>query len=537
ISPDLTTSNPEHQDFAGGPISHDGTGVEVYGTVFAFEESPLEPGVLWAGSDDGRLHISRDAGGSWTEITPAGFPAEATINAIDLSAHDPGRAFIAAYRYREADFRPYIFRTNDYGQSWQLLTDGTNGIPQDHFVRVVREDPDRKGLLYAGTEFGIYVSFDNGAHWQSLQLNLPVTPVTDIQVHHKDLVLATQGRSFWILDDITPLHQITDQTVAASIHLYQPRRAFRVASGGFGSPGGRQAENPPNGAILYYSLSAKVDSVKLEITDANGESVRTFSSDQSSAPDLGPLAALASIFGLDFSGSQLSKEAGMHRFVWDLRYPAPTMPKDVLIFGFVQGPVAPPGTYQVKLTVGDASDTRTLDVQPDPRVSISQAQFDEQRDFLLRVGEALSDIAAKIDTLRSVREQVQQVAERVADAGLEDATVQEISVAAEAMVQKLNSIEEELAQTKSKSLEDPLNYPGKLTAQIANVQSVVNGGFGSVDAPPTDGARQRFEDLEAELAAVLARLQETLDTDLAAFNELVRSNNVQAVIVKGSSGQ
>jgi hypothetical protein len=194
VSPDLTTNNVEQQDYAGGAITRDNTGVEVYNTVFAFEESPQTRGLLWSGSDDGRFHLSRDAGASWKEITPRDMPRGGTVNVIELSAHDPGRAFIAVYRYRENDFRPYIFRTNDYGASWSLLTDGKNGIPATSFTRAIREDPDRKGLLYAGTEFGLYVSFDDGAHWQRFQLNLPVTPVTDLRVHRKDLVVSTQAR-------------------------------------------------------------------------------------------------------------------------------------------------------------------------------------------------------------------------------------------------------------------------------------------------------------------------------------------------------
>jgi hypothetical protein len=231
ISPDLTYDDPETQDYSGGPISRDNTGVEVFGTVFAFEESPHTRGVLWAGTDDGRVHISLNAGQSWGDITPRGVEPRSTVNMIDLSAHDAGRAFIAVQRYRLDDFRPYIYRTNDYGGTWELLTDGTNGIPANHFTRVVREDPDRRGLLYAGTEFGLYVSFDDGAHWQSFQRNLPVTPVTDLAVHRQDLVVATQGRSFWILDDLTPLHQVDEAAAAETAFLYKTRDTYRMRSG------------------------------------------------------------------------------------------------------------------------------------------------------------------------------------------------------------------------------------------------------------------------------------------------------------------
>ena len=204
-----------------------GTGVEIYNTVFAFEESPHRAGLLWAGSDDGKLHLSRDHGVNWKEVTPKDMPEGGTVNVIDLSAHGAGRAHIAVYRYRENDFRPYIFQTDNFGESWKLLTDGTNGIPATHFTRAIREDPDRRGLLYAGTEFGLYISFDDGAHWQRFQNNLPVTPVTDLRVHRKDLVVSTQGRAFWILDDVAPLHQITDEVQKADMYLFEPRVAYR----------------------------------------------------------------------------------------------------------------------------------------------------------------------------------------------------------------------------------------------------------------------------------------------------------------------
>jgi photosystem II stability/assembly factor-like uncharacterized protein len=540
ISPDLTTDNPEHQDYAGGPITRDGTGVEVYGTIFAFEESPYEAGVLWAGSDDGLLHVSRDNGGTWTNVTPEGLPAGATINSIDISAHDPARVFISAYRYREDDFRPYIFRTNDYGESWDSLTDGSNGIPEDRFTRIVREDPGRRGLLYAGTEFGIYVSFDDGAHWQSFQLNLPITPVTDLQIHQNDLVVATQGRSFWILDDLTPLHQLTDDVMAATAHLFEARPTYRVFSGGAmpgGGGGGRSGQGPEAGALIHYSLGEDVEgTVSLEITDADGETIQTFTSDRPSGPDLGPLASLAAMFGMDFGGGALPTQRGLHRFAWDLRYPAPTSPQGIVIFGMIQGPLASPGTYRATLTVGELSQTREFEVLPDPRVDATQADFDAQLDFLLEVGDAITELAGKLEQLRTVREQVKQVAARVGDAGIDEETARQIEEAADAMAEKLTAVEDDMVQTRSHSLEDPLNYPGRLYAQLANVQSLTNGGFGAVDAPPTDGAVEFFAELQAQAAETYARLQEVIDTDLPAFNEMVGALDLPAVIVKNEEG-
>ncbi len=228
ISPDLTRNDAEKQGYAGGDLTWDNTGVEVYDTIFAFEESKQTQGLLWAGTDDGRVHLSRDNGETWNEITPAGMPDWGQVNMIELSSHDPGRAFLAVTRYRTDDFTPYVFRTNDYGDSWSLITTATNGIPADHFVRVIREDPDRKGLLFAGTEFGLYVSFDDGQTWEPFQQNLPITPITDMAITGQDLVVATQGRSFWILDDLTPLHSMTPEMADAEAHLFQPRTTLSI---------------------------------------------------------------------------------------------------------------------------------------------------------------------------------------------------------------------------------------------------------------------------------------------------------------------
>jgi photosystem II stability/assembly factor-like uncharacterized protein len=538
ISPDLTTDNPEHQGFAGGPITSDGTGVEVYGTIFAFEESPIEAGVLWAGSDDGRIHVSRDDGGSWTDVTPAGFPDGATVNSIDVSPHAPGRVHVAAYRYRQGDPAPYLYATEDYGESWSLLTDGTNGIPSDHFTRVVREDPDRQGLLYAGTEFGIYVSFDGGARWQSFQRNLPVTPVTDLQVHQGDLVLSTQGRSFWIMDDLTPLHSLSEGIMEESAHLFPIRPAHRVSWGG-GAPGagptGRRAQNPPDGALLTYSLSEAVGGpVTLTITDAAGDTARTFSSEQAQGPDLGAFADLAALFGFAGGGNLLPKTPGTHRVNWDLRYPAPRLPAGTVIFGTVSQPVAPPGVYTATLSVGDEIvGEEDLVVLADPRSQVAQGEFDRQFRFLQELGAMIEEVADRTDDLLSVQNQVSGISTLAADAGLEAADVTRVQESAESIDGKLTGVQEEIQQTRSKSFYDPLDYPGKLVSQLAWLYNSVAGGFtGPVDNRPTDAAMERMEELRVEVNQVLGELQLIFDEDLAAFNELIRSLGLDPVVVK-----
>jgi hypothetical protein len=537
ISPDLTTANPAHQGFAGGPITSDGTGVEVYGTIFAFEESPSEAGVLWAGSDDGRIHVSRDDGGTWTDVTPDNFPAGATVNSIDISPHAPGRVHIAAYKYREGDMRPYIFRTNDYGEDWRLLTDGNDGIPASHFTRVVREDRTRRGLLYAGTEFGMYVSFDDGNSWQSFQQNFPVTPVTDIQLHDNDLIVSTQGRSFWIMDDLTPLHDLSDQVMSSSAHLFTPRPAYRVFFGG-GFPGGgptsRRAQNPPDGAGLTYSLAEDVEeTITITIVDSRGDTAKTFSSEQSTGPDLGAFADLAALFGFGGGGNLLPKSKGMHRVAWDLRYPSPKLPSGTIIFGAISQPAAPPGSYTVTLTVGDGSQTETLEVRGDPRSQIAQAVFDEQFRFLLDLGEVIESLADRTDELRSVREQSSELAQLAGGAGLAEEDAVRVETAAASLGGKLTAVEEEVLQTQNTSFYDPLDHPGQLASQLAYLYNAVAGGFGGpVNDRPTDAAVERLAELRVEVNEILGELQTIFDEDLAAFNDLIRSLGLDPVVVK-----
>lgn len=518
ISPDLTTNNDAYQDLPGGPIQHDHTGVEVYTTIFAFEESPHEPGVLWAGSDDGLVHISRNNGKTWENITPPDMPREGTVNMIELSAHDPGRAFIAVYRYRRNDFHPYIFRTNDYGRTWELLTNGQNGIPENHFVRVVREDPDRKGLLYAGTEFGMYVSFDDGKHWQSLQLNLPRTPITDLIVHEKDLIVATQGRSFWILDDLTPLHQLTDEVARSKAFLFKPRTTYRTRLRGFRGP--RAPSNPPEGVMISYYFAEKPDGeVKLEILDAQGRVIRTFSSrkqEEETASEETPFGPREK--------KQIPAEAGMNRFSWNLTYPAPKLVKGaVMSLSYTGGPTAPPGTYQVRLTWGNWSQTQSFTVVKDPRWSVSDEDLRAQFKLTMAVLEKLNETHNAIRIIRAVKEQVQAIAERAVNAGYDEA----IKRSANALIKKLVAIEEQLIQTKNESRQDPINFPPRLDNQIAYLYTVVN----FQDARPTKGCYERFQDLKKELAGHLAELDTVLSKDLGAFNTLLDREHVERVIV------
>lgn len=538
ISPDLTTNNPEHQGFAGGPITGDGTGVEVYGTVFALEESPTEPGVIWAGSDDGLIHVTRDDGATWTNVTPRNFPAGATVNSIDISRHAPGRVYVAAYNYRLDDSHPYLFRTDDYGQSWRLLTNGSNGIPGDHFTRVVREDPVRQGLLFAGTELGIYFSIDDGGHWQSLQRNLPVTPVTDIQIHQGDLILSTQGRSFWIMDDLTPLRNLTDAVMSAPATLHPIRPVYRAffGGGGLGAIGvGSRATNPPDGAYFHYTLGEDVEGpVTLAVIDAQGDTAVSFSSEEAPAgPDLGAFADLAAMFGFGGGGNKLPKTAGTHRVTWDLTYPAPKLPAGTVIFGALAQPPAPAGQYTATLTVNGESQSQTFEVRPDPRMSATEADLVAQHDFLEDLGAMIDRLANRTGDLTSVRDQVEGLAGLAADAGLAEEDIERVTTAADSLTGDLTELQTEIQQTKNKSFYDPLANPGKLAAELAFLYNTVAGGFGGfVNDRPTDQAVARLEELRTAVDDVLGRLQTVFDQDLAAFNELIRSLGMEPVVVK-----
>ena len=521
ISPDLTRNDPEKQDYAGGSITWDNTGVEVYGTIFAFEESPHSAGTLWAGTDDGLVHVSRDNGETWTDITAAGIPDFATINMIELSAHGDGRAFLAVQRYRSADFRPFIFRTDDFGGTWKLLTDGNNGIPEDHFVRVVREDPDRQGLLYAGTEFGLYVSFDDGTTWESLQQNLPVSPITDLAVTQQDLVVATQGRSFWILDDLSPLHRISDELLAADFSLLEPRSAYRFGGGfSFGSSG-TGGQNPPSGAMLYYWLGSEPEEeIVLEILDGEGNVLRTLSSQKEEPQAPNPWRRFLPDMGVS---RKLSTDKGLNQYVWDLRLSDAKLVENAVLWGMARGPKVPPGTYQARLTIGDWSGTASFEVMKDPRLSTSQTDFEAQYDLSKQIWESLTESHAAISQLRDVREQVTSLTERLA--GIDQG--EGLAAAADTCKETLTGIEETIYQTKTESSQDILNFPPMLDNQLLALLDVVQ----SADAAPTDGAYERYKDLRAELDAVKSRLQQALDTEVAEFSELVAGKKVPAVIV------
>lgn len=516
ISPDLTTNDRTKQEASGGPINNDITGVEITNVIFALAEDPADPRTLWAGSDDGRLHITRDGGASWQNITPPDMPAYGTVENIDLSAHRPGRAYVGVQRYRLDDFRPYIFRTDDYGRTWTLVVDGiASGSP----VRSVREDPVKDGVVYAGTEHGLFVTFDGGRRWQAMQLNLPISPIADMRVHRNDLIVATQGRSIWILDDLTPLHQHAELASNARAHLFKPRDAYRVQVGGGGAGGIEAAPDPaPAGALIQYFLATPDSSITVEILDSRDSTVRAFSTDTAAARQSG--------------APVLGNKRGGNRLVWDLTYTGPRYPKNAVTWGYTGGVKALPGEYRVRLSANGMTMEKSFRVRADPRLtSITQADYDEQFRVAMQVRDSINAVTHAIETIRSLKEQAARAVEQAGR--IERAS--EVGPAADSLARTLTGVEDGLIQSKSQSGQDPIRFAGKLDNQLAELYGYVTGpsGYiaGGAEGRPTRGAMERLADLQQVWAPLRLQLQQIIDRDLVAFNALLQRLGLGAIVV------
>jgi photosystem II stability/assembly factor-like uncharacterized protein len=518
ISPDLTRNDPSKLGPSGGPITKDNTGVEYYCTIFTVAESPLAKGLIWAGTDDGLVWVTEDGGRNWRNVTPpvSLMPEWSQINSIEASPHDPKKAYLAATMYKHGDFRPYLYRTADGGRSWTRIV---TGIPEDAFTRVVREDPNVPGLLYAGTETGMFVSFDDGANWESLQLNLPVVPITDLALHQemKDLVVATQGRSFWILDDLPVLHEWKRR--GNGFFPVEPAWRMTTAHAPV-RPGMTVGENPPAGAVFHFWLDeAPEGEAVLEILDSRGKPVRRFSSRQTSESSAeggeggeeGPRRGSAT--------PRFQPAKGLNRFVWDLRHEdAKSIPNLILWAGSIRGPKAAPGRYKARFSAGKVSFETEFEIRKDPRLTdVTQQDLENQEQFLLQIRDKLTEIHESILKIRTVRSQIEAWAKR--DASLEKP--------ARELAAKLTAVEEELYQTKNRSSQDPLNYPIKLNNKLAALAAVA----GAAEARPTAQSQQVYEDFATRANAQLRALGDLLKKDLDAFNRLVREKNLPAVAV------
>ena len=538
ISPDLTRNDKSKQGASGGPITKDNTSIEYYSTIFTLMESPVQAGTIWSGSDDGLVQLSRDGGKNWANVTPPAsmMPEWIQINSIEASPHDAATAYVAATMYKWDDNKPYLYRTSDYGKTWKKITEG---IPDTAFTRVIREDPNKRGLLYAGTETGMYVSFDNGDHWQSLQLNLPVVPITDLAVHKRDkeLVVATQGRAFWILDDLPLLHQLIDAggfSAASKTQLFKPKESYRTPAGGGAPlpPTATIGRNPANGVVVYYSLKAKpTTDLELEFLDTAGKSIQKFTAKLPKAGEAGaaPAAAPAAPAGEGGFGPPATAppptNVGLNRFVWDTRYADATrFPNLILWAGEMRGPKLPPGTYQVRLKVDGQTLTQSLDIKADPRLNTTSADYTKQAELGLKIRDKLTETHNAIIQIRDVRRQVEDLMKRVAS----QPQFKAVNDAGTALNKNLTTIEESLYQTKNQSNQDPLNYPIRLNNKLAALAGVV----GSAEAAPTAQSYAVYDELVTQIDAQLQKLAQIMKTDVAAFNQLVRDQNIPAVVVK-----
>jgi photosystem II stability/assembly factor-like uncharacterized protein len=537
ISPDLTRNDKSKQGASGGPITKDNTSVEYYATIFALMESPLQAGTIWVGSDDGMVHLTRDGGKNWSDVTPPKsiMPEWIQINSLEASPHDPATAYVAATMYKWDDNKPYLYRTSDYGKTWKKIT---NGIPETTFTRVIREDPNKRGLLYAGTETGMYVSFDNGEHWQSFQLNLPVVPITDLAIHKRDkeLVVATQGRSFWILDDLPLLHQIVDAGGFSSVsktQLFKPKESYRVPGGGGFPlpPTATVGRNPANGVVVYYSLKAKpTTDLELEFLDTAGKTVQKFTArlpkpgEGAGPAPAGPPAGGEGGFGPPATPPP-PVNVGLNRFVWDTRYAdAARFPGLILWAGEMRGPKLPPGTYQVRMKVDGQTMTQSFEIKADPRLNTTAADYAKQAELGLKIRDKLTETHNAIVQIRDVRKQVEDLLKRVAG----QPQYKAVTDAGTALNKNLTAIEETLYQTKNQSNQDPLNYPIRLNNKLAALGGVV----GTADAAPTAQSYAVYDEVVAQIDAQLQKLAQVMKTDVAAFNQLVRDQNIPAVVVK-----
>jgi photosystem II stability/assembly factor-like uncharacterized protein len=505
ISPDLTRNDPSKLGSSGGPITKDNTSVEYYCTIFAACESPYEPGLLWTGSDDGLIHVSKDGGKNWENVTPKNFPEWTMINSVEPDPFVKGGAYIAATSYKSGDFRPYLYKTKDYGKTWTKITKGIN---DEHFTRVVRADPKRKGLLYAGTETGMYVSFDDGDNWKPFQLNLPIVPITDLTLKNDNLIAATQGRGFWLIDDLTPLHQLNEQVASADAFLYKPLASYRM--GGASSDRIKSAgKNHPGGVMIYYYLKNEPDStskVSLEVLEANGKLIKKYSNKD------------------DKKEEQLKLKAGMNYFNWNMRYPDAAKFDGLILWGGgTNGPKAMPGTYKLRLTVNGKVQEQDFEILKDPRSDSSPEDFQAQFDFLVSVRDKLTEIHEAISAIRTVRSQINGYTAKLKGDDFKD-----IKDKAKTINEKMKVIEETLYQTKNRSGQDPLNFPIRLNNKLANVGSQVGSG----DFPPTDQAFAFKAEVTKEIDVQLAAWKSVLAEDIPALNQMIKEKDVNAILVE-----
>ena len=504
ISPDLTRNDPKKLKSSGGPITQDNTGVEYYCTIFAANESSIKEGLMWVGSDDGLIHLTKDGGNNWENVTPSNMPKWLMINSIEPSPFDPAVCYVAGTLYKTGDFKPYLYKTSDYGKTWSLIT---NGIKSEHFTRVLRADPEKKGILYAGTESGMYISFDDGNSWNSFQLNLPIVPITDLTIKENSLIVATQGRSIWALDDLTVLHQIDQNTTNKEINLFKPKTSYRTRGRG-GKETLTEGTNLPNGVIVHFNVknfSPDKDELSIHFKEQDGTIIKTYKSNDE----------------ID----KLEIKSGGNTFVWNTLYEGAEI-LDSMIFwsASFSGAKAVPGKYKVVLEKNGESQEQEFEILPDPRSEVSISQMRLQFDFVNKVNATVDKAHKAIKNIRQIRKKLEEFDSNFS----ENESVINLVEKAKQLNSSLTEIEKALYQTKNRSRQDPLNFPIKLTNKLGHLNSLVT----SNDFPPTNQDELVRKELTAEVENHILKYQKLVSQDLKYFNEEFASLNLDYLTVK-----
>tara|TARA_B110000037_G_scaffold40243_1_gene49782 strand:+ start:3315 stop:6422 length:3108 start_codon:yes stop_codon:yes gene_type:complete len=504
ISPDLTRNDPSTLGSSGGPITKDNTGVEYYATIFAVNESKQEDGLIWTGSDDGLVHVTKDGGKNWTNVTPKKMPEWMMVNCIEIDPFTKGGAYIVGTKYKSGDYLPYIYKTENYGKTWKQIT---NGIGAEDFTRALRADPKRKGLLYAGTERGMYISFDDGANWQKFQLNLPIVPITDLAIKNNNLIAATQGRSFWMIDDLTPIHQLTNSIIKEDVILFKPQDSYAM-SGGNGRTSKTAGTNHPGGVAINYFIKEKGDKelVSLKVYDSNNVLIKTFSTEPNK----------------DKKEAELTLENGNNIFYWNMMYPGAEKVKGMILWwASLNGPMALPGNYKVTLTVGETSKSQNFTILKNPISETTLADATAQFDFINDINTKVTEIHKALKNVKKVRNQINSLKKSMR--GKEEH--KDLLDYATALLKEMTTIEEILYQTKSKSNQDPLNFPIRLNNKLAHLNSLTRIG----SYAPTQQAIDFKNVINKEIDNELAKLYELFDNKVSVLNQKVKDSQIDLI--------
>ena len=529
ISGDLTRNIPETIKSSGGPITQDNTGAEYYANIFAIAESELEDGVIWTGSDDGLIHVTKDGGKTWEDVTPPLniSPKLNMINCIDVSPFEKGKVYVAATSYKFGDYTPYLYKTDNYGKTWELIT---NGIPENYYTRALRSDKKRPGLLYLGTEWGMFISFDDGENWSDFQLNLPITSIRDIHVKENDLILATHGRSFWMIDDLTPLHQLNEKNKESNVILFKPDISYRMAqSGGWRKPNTLLVgENHPNGVIINYYLkkyNSDSDFIKIEIQNKDGSIIRSFTNNvkkMMDSIDENPVLSNSNDIDYALASSNLKTimpKSGGNRLIWDMRYPGFTSFDGMVFYSSPNtGPKVTPGKYDVVLTYNNETIKREFEIVKDPRVKITQDDYEKQLSFLLKVRDEVSKANQIIIDIRKIKKDLDFLLQKVKG---KDQIIQLIIK----YKKELDVIENNIHMTKNQSRQDPLNYGIRINNRIAFLLADSQRG----DYPPTNQSLEFFESIKDELNIEISNFKKVLNTYTMEINNMIEDNAIKFI--------